>query len=76
MKPKSIFRTPRVEAIATALRVLDAINRRNPPAEKDVRLLRAYEPRYAEYSPDEVACLIIGEWLERRHPARPGRVAA
>jgi len=57
---------------AVALRVLTAYNQRQHPNERDVLLLRAYCPTYPDMSPDEMACIVIQEMIERQKGKRTG----
>ncbi|MCU1337773.1 MAG: hypothetical protein JWO19_3354 [Bryobacterales bacterium] len=56
-----------------AVRVLTAINNKQHPEERDVFLLRAYCPDQRDLAPDELACAVIQEAMERRQEARNGR---
>jgi len=58
------------EKTALALRVLTAYNQRQHPDERDVLLLRAYCPMYPDMSPDEIACLVIQEMIDRQKGTR------
>jgi len=60
------------EKTAVALRVLTAYNHRQHPDERDVLLLRAYCPTYPEMSPDELACIVIQEMIDRQKERRTG----
>jgi hypothetical protein len=58
------------EKTAVAIRVLTAINNRQTPTDGDVLLLRAYCPDHRDLDPDELACLVIQEAMERRKKTR------
>ena len=62
------------EKTAVALRVLTAYNQRQQPDERDVLLLRAYCPQYPDMSPDEMACIVIQEMIERQKGKQTARV--
>ena len=55
---------------ALALRVLTAINNKQEPEERDVFLLRAYYPAPRDHDPDELACIVIQEALDRKAEKR------
>jgi hypothetical protein len=53
-----------------AIRVLTAINNRANPDLKDVELLRSYFPDHPDCDPDELACVVIQEAIQRKMAAR------
>jgi hypothetical protein len=55
-----------------ALRVLTAINNRKTPEERDIFLLRLYCPEYRHCDPDELACFLLQESMQRKLAARNG----
>jgi hypothetical protein len=59
-----------LDAIETAVRVLTAINQREPPKRADMEALRRYAPLLADNPPDKFAIEIIHEALRRRAVAR------
>ena len=61
------------EKTAVALRVLAAINDKHKPNESDVALLHTYYPDHQELDPDEMACIVIQEVLERKKRIREVR---
>jgi hypothetical protein len=59
------------ERVAVALRVLTSIQNHTHPVSADIKLLQSWvdrEERDARY--DELACIVIGEEIQRRRNSR------
>ena len=54
----------------TAMRVLAAINEKREPDAADLAELRSLAPLLANLPPDELACDVIKQALQRRDAAR------
>jgi len=52
------------EKIAVAIRVLKAMSARQCPEENDVELLRSYCPDRPTLDPDELASIVIQDFIE------------
>ena len=59
-----------LDALKTALRVLNAISERQPPNPFDVASLKGFAPLLAEAPLDELACDVIQQALRRRSEQR------
>ena len=58
------------DAMAVALRVLDALNSKSAPADADVAELRRLAPLFSHLPVDELACDVIQQALKRREQIR------
>jgi hypothetical protein len=55
------------DRITVALRVLTSIQNHTHPVSADIRLLQSWvEPEHKQARYDELACLVIGEEVQRR----------
>jgi len=59
-----------LQAMKTAMRVLSAINEKREPDAADLEELRSLAPLLANLPPDELACDVIKQALQRRDAAR------
>jgi hypothetical protein len=59
-----------LEAMTTAVRVLRALNRKQPPDPGDLDYLRQAAPVSAHLPPDELACEVIQQAVKRRTEVR------
>lgn len=55
-----------------ALRVLTALTEKHSPAKSDMDDLHEFAPSLAHLPPDELACEVIQQALQRRAVARSG----
>lgn len=59
-----------------SLRVLAAVNEKQPPDVEDIQTLREYLGRQGHSNPDELACEVIQKALLERAKAREVQAAA